>query len=126
MTDITSNRPLSPHLSIYKPQITSVLSILHRITGFCLYFGMLALALWVVLNVYGYGEWINQCLYSFYGKILMFLWSLALYYHLCNGIRHLYWDMGKGFALSAVTRSGVLVLLATVGLTGLTWWVALS
>ena len=112
----SSNRPLSPHLTIYKPQITSVLSITHRLTGVALLIGAVLLAWWIVFNVYGCGSCINPL-----GKIFLFLWSLALYYHLLNGIRHLFWDMGKGFEIKTVNFTGVLVLILTIILTVSTW-----
>lgn len=120
-------RPTSPHLSIYKPQITSVMSILHRITGVALYAGTLLLVAWLVSAAYSVPifKLIHEFMAGWIGKALLIGWTLAFYYHLCNGIRHLFWDMGKGFELKAVTRSGVLVLLAAAGLTGLTWWYVL-
>jgi succinate dehydrogenase / fumarate reductase cytochrome b subunit len=117
----SSNRPLSPHLTIYKPQITSVLSITHRLTGVALLIGAVLLAWWIVFNVYGCGSCINPLIASNLGKIFLFLWSLALYYHLLNGIRHLFWDMGKGFEIKTVNFTGVLVLILTIILTVSTW-----
>ncbi|MDB2414701.1 succinate dehydrogenase, cytochrome b556 subunit [Rickettsiales bacterium] len=114
-------RPLSPHLSIYKPQITSVLSISHRLTGVALYVGTVFLALWTILSVYGCASCINPLIKTPVGYGILGIWSLALYYHLCNGVRHLFWDAGKGYEISVVTRSGVLVVIASVAMTLLTW-----
>ena len=116
------NRPLSPHLSIYKPQITSILSITHRLTGIALLVGTILLAWWIIFNVYGCGSCINPLIDSKVGKLVLFLWSLALYYHLLNGIRHLFWDIGKGFEIKVVKFSGVLVVFLTIILTVATWF----
>jgi succinate dehydrogenase / fumarate reductase cytochrome b subunit len=116
------NRPLSPHISIYKPQITSILSITHRITGIGLFIGALLLAWWIVLNVYGCGDCINDLIGSVVGKTFLFLWTLALYYHLFNGIRHLFWDVGSGLQIKSVNSSGILVLVATVIFTFASWF----
>lgn len=113
-------RPLSPHLQIYRPQITSVMSILHRLTGIAIYFGMIVLAWWIVNAIYyasfGQGNTNNFLwgLFSTYlGKLMIFGWSIALFYHMFNGIRHLTWDAGCGYELNSVTYSGITVLVAT-------------
>ena len=116
-----SKRPLSPHISIYKPQLTSVLSITHRLTGIGLFVGALLLSWWIVLNVYGCASCINPLIMSIPGKVFLVLWTLALYYHLLNGIRHLFWDIGKGFEVKTVNFTGIIVLLGAVGLTLLSW-----
>ncbi|MCE3232604.1 MAG: sdhC [Rickettsiaceae bacterium] len=121
MTKNLSKRPLSPHLTIYKPQISSVLSITHRITGFGLFVGSLLLSWWIILNVYGEAEWFNKIVESIPGKAFLFLWTLALYYHLLNGIRHLFWDAGKGFQIKTLNLTGILVLIGTVALTLASW-----
>lgn len=115
-------RPLSPHLSIYRPQITSVLSITHRFTGIVLYAGMLALVAWMVLAAYyptRYAQW-HDCVTSPVGRVLLLGWLISFYYHLANGIRHLFWDIGKGYSLPAATRSGWLVIMFTLAATALT------
>lgn len=114
-------RPLSPHLMIYKPQISSVLSITHRITGFGLFIGALLLAWWIVLTVYGCTKCINPLIFSVPGKTFLVLWTLALYYHMLNGIRHLFWDAGKGFQLCAMRKSGYAVIFGAGALTVLSW-----
>ncbi len=120
-------RPLSPHLQIYKPQITSVLSISHRITGVALSAGTLVLVAWIAAAAFGdaatYSR-IAAIIGSWFGQILLFGWSVALYYHLLNGIRHLFWDAGHGFALPTMEKSGYAVLAGTALLTVLTWLVA--
>lgn len=107
-----SNRPLSPHLQIYKPQITSVMSILHRITGCALSIGLL-MFLWFIASIAGGPESYNVFVSfssSFLGIIAIFGFILGLSYHLCNGIRHLAWDLGYGYNIQTVTKTGYAVL----------------
>ncbi|HMB76297.1 MAG TPA: succinate dehydrogenase, cytochrome b556 subunit [Kiloniellaceae bacterium] len=117
------NRPLSPHLQVYRPQLTSSLSILHRITGAALAVGTLLLVYWLAAAASGTEafESAQGFFGSFFGQLLLFGWSIALFYHLCNGIRHLFWDAGLGFELPEVYRSGWAVVIATGVLTLLTW-----
>ena len=119
----TDNRPLSPHLQIYRPQFTSVLSILHRITGISLAIGTLLLVWWLIAAAAGPTEFDvpQNFIGSFVGRFLLLAWSFALYYHLCNGIRHLVWDAGKGFELGAAYASGLLVVVAAAVLTVISW-----
>jgi succinate dehydrogenase / fumarate reductase cytochrome b subunit len=119
-------RPLSPHLSIYKPQISSMLSILHRITGVVLYAGAFILAMWVILSVYGCESCIRPLFQFTAVKVILFGWNLALFYHLFNGIRHIMWDAGYGFSLPVMRRSGWAVLLLSTSLTILVWVCALK
>lgn len=116
-----SQRPLSPHLQIYRPQWTSVLSILHRITGVILSVGALALV-WGLLALAG-GEQTWQgfvgVLGSVPGRVLGSLFLIALFYHLLNGIRHLVWDAGAGLDLRTAFLSGWAVVLGTVVLSAL-------
>ena len=118
-------RPLSPFMfpTWYRFQITSALSILHRLTGIGLAVGTILLAWWLVAVAAG-GELFARThafIASPVGTLLLFLWSIAFFYHLCNGIRHLAWDAGHGFQLRSAYRSGYLVLAATALLTELTW-----
>jgi len=115
-------RPLSPHLTVYKPQITSVLSITHRLTGVFLYFGALIFALWITLNVYGCGDCINGYLTTSCGKAFLLGWSWALFYHLLNGIRHLFWDVGVGYEMTTVRWTGWSVVLLSLLLTLAVWF----
>jgi succinate dehydrogenase / fumarate reductase cytochrome b subunit len=119
----TSNRPLSPHLQVYRPQITSMLSILHRLTGVALAFGTLLLTYWLVAAASGPGAFdtAQGLIGSFIGRLLLFGWSFALFYHLCNGIRHLVWDAGYGFEIETATLSGWIVVAASAGLTVICW-----
>ncbi len=116
-------RPLSPHLQVYKPQLTSVLSILHRITGVGLGVGTLLLAWWLVSAAYGpnHFEVAQAFIASWFGRLLLFGFTYSLFYHLCNGIRHLFWDAGWGFELKAAYSSGWLVVIASIGLTVASW-----
>jgi succinate dehydrogenase / fumarate reductase cytochrome b subunit len=107
----------------YRFQITSALSILHRLTGIGLAVGSILLAWWLVAVAAG-GQLFaatHAFIASPIGIILLFLWSVAFFYHLCNGIRHLVWDAGYGFELRQAYRSGYAVLAATVLLTVLAW-----
>lgn len=119
----TSNRPLSPHLQVYRPQITSMLSILHRLTGVALAFGTLLLTYWLIAAASGPAAFADaqNLIGSWVGRLLLFGWSFALFYHLCNGIRHLAWDAGVGFELDTAYRSGLVVLGASAALTLLSW-----
>ena len=100
----THNRPISPHLQIYKPQLTSVLSITHRATGVFLALGTLLLVYWIVAIATGPDAYagVRQFFGSVIGRLLLLAWSYALFYHLCNGIRHLFWDVGLGFEMKSV------------------------
>jgi succinate dehydrogenase / fumarate reductase cytochrome b subunit len=123
-----SERPLSPHLQVYRPQLTSTLSILHRITGVFLTLGTLVLVWWLVAAASGpdYFPYVQGWIGSWIGYLLLFGWSAALFYHLTNGIRHLVWDAGYGFELATVYRSGYAVVAATAALTLLAWIVGLA
>ena len=119
------NRPLSPFMFPiwYRFQITSALSILHRLTGIGLAVGSILLAFWLVSVAEG-GELFEAThafLVSPIGMLLLFGWSIAFFYHLCNGVRHLAWDAGYGFEIRSASRSGYAVLAMTVLLTALTW-----
>ena len=119
----TINRPLSPHLQIYKPQLTSLLSITHRGTGVFLTLGALFLSCWLLSIAHGPQAYDNLQKYivSWYGQILLFAWVFSLYYHLCNGIRHLFWDIGLGLEIKTTYLSGYIVLAGSILLTLITW-----
>lgn len=119
-------RPLSPHLQVYRPQITTVLSILHRITGVGLSLGAIWLVAWLYLAAKGGSGFdaIRAFNSSWIGVLLLIGFAFALYYHLCNGIRHLVWDAGLGFDLKTVTWSGWLAVIAAGALTVLSVIVA--
>jgi len=114
-----TDRPLSPHLQVYKPQLTAVLSILHRASGVFLTIGSLLLVCWLVALAQGPESYANVqgFLGSGIGRTLLFAWVFALFYHLCNGIRHLFWDMGVGFEINTVYASGRIVVVTALALT---------
>ncbi len=123
-----SNRPLSPHLQVYRPQLTSVLSITHRATGVALALGLLLLVYWLFALAAGPESFSNarELLGSWIGRIVLLGFSFALFYHLCNGIRHLFWDAGLGLELKSAYASGWAVVAVSSALTALAWIVALS
>ena len=117
------NRPLSPHLQVYRPQLTSIMSILHRLTGVALAFGTILLVYWLAAAAGGAEtfETAQDLVGSFIGRLLLFGWTFSLFFHFCNGIRHLFWDAGLGFELSDLYRSGWMVVGASGVLTILSW-----
>jgi succinate dehydrogenase / fumarate reductase cytochrome b subunit len=102
------------------------MSILHRMTGVFLSFGTLLLVYWLIAAAGGEATYkqAQEFLSSWIGLLLLFAWSFALFYHLCNGIRHLFWDAGLGFDIKTVYTTGWLVWVATLLLTGTTWILA--
>ncbi|MCZ8184278.1 MAG: succinate dehydrogenase, cytochrome b556 subunit [Beijerinckiaceae bacterium] len=114
-----AERPLSPHLQIYKPSITMVMSILHRITGAALFFGTLLLVIALVALASGssaYGT--VQAIYgSIPGKLVLFGYSWALFHHMCGGIRHFVWDTGAGLERGTRMKLAWGTLFASLGLT---------
>src|SRR5665213_386837 len=112
-------RPLSPHLQIYRWQLTSVMSILHRASGIALAVGTILLVSWLGAASDGPEPYaaLQHFLASWLGLLLLFGWSVALFYHLCNGIRHLVWDTVHGLDLRSVYAGGWTVLVATAALT---------
>ena len=118
-----AERPLSPHLQVYRWQLTSVLSILHRFSGVALSLGAILLVWWLGAAADGPDPYagVQRFLGSWLGLLLLFGWSVALFYHLCNGIRHLWWDTGRGLDLKAVYASGWAVVAGTGALTVIAW-----
>ena len=121
-------RPLSPHLQIYKPQLTSVLSISHRITGVGLAAGTLLLTWWLLAAAAGPEAFatVQGVLGSWIGYLILFGFSYALMYHLCNGVRHLFWDAGRGFELPTVYKTGWAVVIGSAALTVIAWAIAIA
>jgi len=119
-------RPLSPHLQVYRPQVTSVLSIAHRMTGVVLAFAALLLTYWLASAAYGPESFARAqvLMESWIGRLVLFGFTFSLFYHLCNGVRHLGWDMGWGFDLVKLRLTGVVVIIASLGLTVLSWMMA--
>ncbi len=129
MADVNrGDRPLSPHLLIYRPQITSMLSIVHRVTGVGLFVGFVLGVWWFFAAAAGpeYFELVDWIVTSWIGNLVMLGCCWALWYHFCNGIRHLFWDAGYGFELETVTKTGYAVLIASGVLTVLTVIVMLA
>ncbi|PID61142.1 MAG: succinate dehydrogenase, cytochrome b556 subunit [Gammaproteobacteria bacterium] len=113
------NRPLSPHLDIYRWRITMLTSTLHRLSGLLVSLGMFILILKLVFLATGGDEGFSAT--GMIGSLFWFVWSLAIYYHLCNGIRHLMWDAGKGFDVPTAEKTAKWVLGGSVALTLITW-----
>ena len=123
------NRPMSPHLSIYKLQLTSGLSILHRMTGAYLYLGLVIFA-WTLFTMAYFpyileniGTYFCNCsIAGFIFKIMAIGWAFSLFYHQLNGIRHLFWDIGKGFDLKTTYLTGRIVFILSIILTLGCWY----
>ncbi|MGY9014603.1 MAG: succinate dehydrogenase, cytochrome b556 subunit [Rhodospirillales bacterium] len=124
----SGNRPLSPHLQIYRPQITSMLSILHRMTGVALAVGAVLLTYWLTSAAYGPEQFgrAQEFMGTPIGRLILLGTTISFFYHMANGIRHLAWDVGWGFELPKLRATGYLVLIVTVGLTLLVWFSAYS
>lgn len=125
---VHSARPVSPHLQIYKPQLTSVMSIMHRITGVGAFLGSVCVMLWLVslawdASLYGF---LQIVVVSIPVQILLFLWTLSFIYHLLNGVRHLVWDAGKGLELPEIYKSGKIVMILALSVTVLIWIIRLA
>jgi len=118
-----AGNPLSPHLQVYRPQLTSVLSIMHRATGVFLSVGTLLLLYWLFAASIGPDSYAiaRSCMSATLSQIVMAGWTFSLYFHLCNGVRHLLWDIGWGFELVTAYRTGYAVVAMSFVLTALTW-----
>jgi len=121
-------RPLSPHLQVYRLPMLALMSISHRATGVVLAIGSVLLAYWLASAAYGPTAYATAAavIGSPIGYLVLFGFTVALYYHLCNGIRHLVWDAGWGFEIPQAYKSGYIVLVATAALTVVTWAIGLS
>ena len=117
------DRPLSPHLQIYAWQWTMALSILHRATGVGLAGGTLLMVWWLLALANGAESFdtVQMVVGSWIGRLCLLGWTWALFYHFCNGIRHLFWDIGKGFELDTARNSGYAVVAASIVFTVLAW-----
>jgi succinate dehydrogenase / fumarate reductase cytochrome b subunit len=129
MTEIKApvERPLSPHLFIYKPTLTMLMSIAHRITGASLYFGTLLLAWWLLAAATspaayaGIGAFMNSIL----GRLILFGYTWALMHHMLGGVRHLIWDTGRGFKIWQINTLSWLTIVCSIALTLAIWAVGL-
>jgi succinate dehydrogenase / fumarate reductase cytochrome b subunit len=122
MADVNrGNRPLSPHLSIYRPQLTSATSIFARITGVALLGAVMLVVWWFLAAATGpeYFDFVNWLLTSFIGDIVMLLAAWAACYHFLSGLRHLYWDTGRGLEIETAEKLAKGVVVGSVVLTAL-------
>lgn len=123
MADVNrGNRPLSPHLTIYRPQMTSVSSILTRITGTAMLLAGLMIVWWFLAAASSaeYYETVNGIVTSFLGDLIMALSVWALWYHALAGLRHLYWDSGRGLEVETAEKLGLIIIVGSVALTLIT------
>lgn len=120
-------RPMSPHLQIYDLPTTAKLSVLHRGTGVALMAGLALVVIALAVAAGGESSWesMRGFLFSWFGKLVLFGFTAALYYHFCNGIRHMWWDLGRGLDKASTEKSGKVVLGAAGALTVITWLLAL-
>jgi succinate dehydrogenase / fumarate reductase cytochrome b subunit len=120
---IAHPRPLSPHLSIFRPLITMVMSIVHRLTGAALYFGMVLIAWWLVAAASGPEDFATASAVfgSWLGRLVLFGCTFALLHHMLGGIRHLIWDTGEGLSPAVASRLAWATLIGSVVLTLITW-----
>ena len=127
MVDVKSsaakNRPLSPHISIYRPTLTMMMSIVHRVTGAALYFGTLLLVWWLAAaaagpHAYGNVQWFMETLF---GRLILFGYTWALIHHALGGVRHLIWDTGRGFGPQERERLAVATIVGSVSWTVVIW-----
>ncbi len=119
-------RPLSPHLQVYRLPLTALMSISHRITGAGLAVGTILVAAFLIAAATGETQYnyVMGLAGTIPGKIILFLWSATLYFHMCNGIRHMFWDIGKNFNKAKAMRSNYYVIFAAIVLTVGTWVIA--
>ncbi|MEM8812545.1 MAG: succinate dehydrogenase, cytochrome b556 subunit [Pseudomonadota bacterium] len=125
--DVKDNRPLSPHLQIYKPIFTMMMSIVHRITGAALYFGTVLVAWWLISVAVGGGYYTFAAIVfdSIFGRLILFGYTWALMHHMLGGVRHFIWDFG--YALGPGDRDWIskATLAGSIGLTALIWLIGL-
>jgi succinate dehydrogenase / fumarate reductase cytochrome b subunit len=126
-TNAPAARPLSPHLQIYRPMLTMMMSIVHRITGIALYFGTIIVAWWFLSaasgpNGYARFEWFAG---SIIGRLILFGYTWALIHHMLGGIRHLIWDSGRGFGPNEREWLAAANLIGSIAITVILWIIAL-
>ena len=123
-----NNQPLSPHLSIYKWQVTNTLSILHRFSGVLLFLAAMDFSIWLASIAMGENSYaLISSLFS--SRPALAIWvavSFSFFYHSLNGLRHLAWDFGKGFETHQVNYSGFIVVFLTLALTSSFWFFLLT
>ncbi|HEX5934404.1 MAG TPA: succinate dehydrogenase, cytochrome b556 subunit [Pseudorhizobium sp.] len=123
MANVTKNRPLSPHLQVYKFIPTMAMSIVHRITGGALYFGTILVAIWLIAAASGEEAFnqVNALFGSLIGQVILFAYTWALLHHLLGGLRHIMWDLGYGFEKEFSTKLAKANLAASIALTIVVW-----
>ncbi|HEX8045291.1 succinate dehydrogenase, cytochrome b556 subunit [Rhizobium sp.] len=128
MANVTQNRPLSPHLQIYKPIPTMIMSIVHRITGGALYFGTVLVAWWLIAAATGQGyfELVNWIMGTIIGRLVLFGYTWALLHHMLGGLRHFMWDLGYGFGKEFSTKLAKATLIGSLCLTALVWIIGIA
>ncbi len=121
-------RPLSPHLQVYRPLINMTMSIIHRLTGVALYFGTILLAWWLTAAATGpeYFSYVSGVFGSLPGRVVLIGYTWALLHHMLGGLRHFLWDTGRGFDLTTVDRLSWGTIILSVLLTGAIWFTQLS
>lgn len=121
-------RPLSPHLQVYRLPLQALMSISHRASGAALALGTILVTAWLLAAANGEAAYNAMMALARHpiGMLILFGWSAALFYHMCNGIRHMVWDMGFWFKKEHATRSSIGVLIAAAALTACTWYCALN
>jgi len=126
MANMSNNRPLSPHLQIYKLIPTMVASIVHRITGAALYFGTVLVAWWLIAASTGpaHFDWVNWATGTIIGRLILIGYTWALVHHMLGGIRHLVWDLGYGFDKHLTTKVAKAMFVTSIALTIAIWVVA--
>ncbi|MDX1718133.1 MAG: succinate dehydrogenase, cytochrome b556 subunit [Anderseniella sp.] len=119
-------RPLSPHLQVYKPMLTMMMSIVHRITGAGLYFGMALFVWWLFAAGHsaGYFDFVQGFIGSWFGRLVLLGFTWALVHHALGGLRHLVWDTGRGFDLKLIEVMAKGTLIGSLALTLMIWAVA--
>ncbi len=123
MTNVTKGRPLSPHLQIYKPIPTMMMSIVHRITGGALYFGTILVAWWLIAAASGepYYDWVSWAFGTWIGRLVLFGYTWALVHHMLGGLRHFMWDMGHGYEKHFSTKVAKAMPVASIVITLVIW-----
>ncbi|ESZ26232.1 succinate dehydrogenase, cytochrome b556 subunit [Mesorhizobium sp. L2C084A000] len=120
---VRRERPISPHLTVYRPPITMTMSIIHRITGGALYFGTLLVALWLMAAASSQAtfDWANWAFGTWLGRLILFGYTWALMHHMLGGVRHLVWDTGAGLEKHTASKIAWATLAGSILLTLLIW-----
>ncbi|MFB2551267.1 succinate dehydrogenase, cytochrome b556 subunit [Ensifer soli] len=127
MTNVSKSRPLSPHLQVYKLIPTMLMSIVHRITGGALYVGTVLVAFWLIAAASGpaYYDWASWLFGTILGRLVLFAYTWVLVHHMVGGIRHMFWDVGRGYEKNFATMIARLSPVVSAAITVAIWVVAL-